>query len=123
MIISGDYKTGFEKYNDDEFESRLSLSRDLDDIADGSHYKNIIIELWRRWQKALEDKHDADLLKEAAISAKVYSAEVRIKSCVPFQKCPICAGTGKLTLSHSNATSHQCDVCNGSKIIPMHVEE
>ena len=48
---------------------------------------------------------------------------------IPYQKCPKCDGQGIVSKpSHiagdqmqwdSASTNHQCDVCNGSKIIQM----
>ncbi len=49
----------------------------------------------------------------------------------PFQKCPKCNGQGTVSKPSyvpgdvsqwsSSATSFVCDVCNGAKIIPMHM--
>ncbi len=43
---------------------------------------------------------------------------VKIVECVPYQLCPKCNGTG---LTYYYTAINKCDVCNGSKIIPMHV--
>jgi hypothetical protein len=41
---------------------------------------------------------------------------------VPYQCCPVCNGTGRIMgSSYSGAIFETCDVCNGKKIIPMHV--
>lgn len=55
---------------------------------------------------------------------KLNTVEVQIKmvECVPFQVCPLCLGTGRIDgLPIETVTSSQCDVCNGSKVIPMAV--
>jgi len=44
---------------------------------------------------------------------------------VPYQKCPICNGSGQIwdepNLNYTGSTVgfKTCDVCHGSKIIPM----
>lgn len=48
---------------------------------------------------------------------------------VPYQLCPKCNGQGTVSKPSyvpgdvyqwsSSAVTHQCDVCNGAKIIPM----
>ncbi|GEM_PF-4024673 len=43
-----------------------------------------------------------------------------IQNCVPYQRCPLCNGTGKGSID-STAMSIVCTVCYGEKIIPMHI--
>jgi hypothetical protein len=43
---------------------------------------------------------------------------------VPYQKCPVCNGIGKIISIPSDTTSlgyQPCHVCNGSGIIPTHI--
>lgn len=57
------------------------------------------------------------------------SAEVSIvgkndASHVPYQLCPKCNGEGYIANAKFDCTGHadfSCDICNGAKIIPMHV--
>ena len=48
----------------------------------------------------------------------------KIVNYVPYQKCPVCDGTGiiiRTVFNHTATyTQNTCDVCNGTKIIPMH---
>ena len=54
-----------------------------------------------------------------------------VMPCVPYQLCPKCNGQGQVTKPpyiagdqetwSSSSAIHQCDVCNGRKIIPMHI--
>lgn len=46
----------------------------------------------------------------------------KISPCVPYQKCPICDGDGRIASTGINSSAFTiCDVCYGMKIIPMHV--
>lgn len=45
----------------------------------------------------------------------------KVKPCVPYQRCPICDGSGYLPRYGSTGAARPCDVCYGAKIIPMHV--
>ena len=54
--------------------------------------------------------------------------KVKILSVVPYQKCPVCEGSGQVfnsLLDPYNTTMTTgyitCRVCSGSGIIPMHV--
>ena len=39
---------------------------------------------------------------------------------VPYQRCPICDGTGKVpSYGFTSSLYFTCDKCNGQKIIPM----
>ncbi len=40
----------------------------------------------------------------------------KVLECVPFQLCPKCNGVG---LTYYYTTLIKCDLCNGSKVIPM----
>lgn len=41
---------------------------------------------------------------------------------VPYQKCPVCDGTGKTVADGFLRDIYQtCKVCNGERIIPMHI--
>lgn len=41
---------------------------------------------------------------------------------VPYQACPVCNGTGKTLADGFTSGVHiTCTVCNGAKVIPMHV--
>lgn len=43
---------------------------------------------------------------------------------VPYQACPICYGIGVITnQGNSSSVFSVCSVCNGAKIIPMHLVE
>lgn len=44
----------------------------------------------------------------------------KIVEYIPYQKCPICEGTGIIITITTIYTKNTCDVCNGTKIIPMH---
>ena len=48
----------------------------------------------------------------------------KIINYVPYQKCPICNGSGIIIQTVFNSTvtytQNTCDVCGGAKIIPMH---
>jgi hypothetical protein len=39
---------------------------------------------------------------------------------VPYQTCPLCLGAGRMT-GYSSSIFQTCHVCNGARIIPMHV--
>lgn len=40
--------------------------------------------------------------------------------CVPYQRCPICEGSGKIPAEGFTSSIYMtCDTCNGMKIIPM----
>lgn len=57
--------------------------------------------------------------------------EIKISKYVPYQLCPKCNGQGTVSKppylagdTHewtSTSLSHQCDVCNGAKLIPMFI--
>jgi Zn finger protein HypA/HybF involved in hydrogenase expression len=49
---------------------------------------------------------------------KVPHTKYNILDYVPYQKCPLCEGTG--TIKHE-AFDDKCPVCNGERIIPMHI--
>lgn len=60
-----------------------------------------------------------------------YCDDEHPKYFVPYQKCPKCNGQGTVSKPpwlagdidqwSGTATSFPCDVCNGAKIIPMHI--
>lgn len=57
--------------------------------------------------------------------------ETKILKAVPYQKCPKCDGQGMVSKPPyvagdvfewtSSSVTHTCDICNGSKIIPMFI--
>ncbi len=59
--------------------------------------------------------------------------EIKIVEVVPFQTCPKCNGQGSVSKPPEIAGDittwsdcvgiHTCNVCNGEKVIPMHVIE
>jgi hypothetical protein len=45
---------------------------------------------------------------------------IESSSIVPYQRCPLCLGTGKTTSDRFTSSVHQtCKVCNGKMVIPM----
>jgi len=48
------------------------------------------------------------------------NTKYKIQKCVPYQKCPVCNGTGKEPVN-STAMTIVCTICHGMKIIPMYM--
>lgn len=67
---------------------------------------------------AMTTQEAADWIKKFMDCAKLQELEDPHKY-VPLQKCPICEGTGSMNDPLGQYTSVHCDVCNGSKLIPM----
>lgn len=44
----------------------------------------------------------------------------RIIDCIPYQKCPCCDNGIIQTFTNTTISTTVCNVCNGTKIIPMY---
>jgi len=45
-----------------------------------------------------------------------------VLAAVPYQCCPLCIGTGQILADGFTSSVYQtCKVCNGARIIPMHI--
>lgn len=51
---------------------------------------------------------------------KSVEEQTKVVDCVPYQRCPICDGTGTVWAGDFTIAYKTCDVCNGRKIIPMY---
>lgn len=69
-------------------------------------------------QKRAEDDVIIKCMEEYAQSKQEWESKW-----VPYQKCPVCEGSGVVWNPHamSTAPSQICSVCNGAKIIPQYV--
>ena len=52
--------------------------------------------------------------------ADIVTTETQVVKCVPYQLCPKCNGNGQIINTWGSMYSN-CDVCNGDRIIPMHI--
>ena len=57
----------------------------------------------------------------------VFKLVKRDPSCIPWQKCPVCDGRGEIWKEAVDSTCMMngfiiCDVCNGTKVIPMKIQ-
>ena len=45
----------------------------------------------------------------------------KVAECMPFQRCPICNGSGQIPADgFTSSVYQQCPTCNGQRIIPMY---
>lgn len=62
--------------------------------------------------------------KEQKVEASTEAAIVgnTLLAAVPYQCCPLCNGNGQTVADGFTSSVYQtCKVCNGAKIIPMHI--
>lgn len=74
----------------------------------------------------LEDEVDVPEMpieiKEPTPIEQFKSNDYEILKVVPYQACPICSGSGQvLANGYTSSIYTICSVCNGAKIIPMHI--
>jgi hypothetical protein len=81
-----------------------------------------ILKIWRtgKWNDIIKDSIDVDKRPPCTVSATVNFN----KDVVPYQKCPVCGGTGKVYDGIFDVTNYtdgliECRVCNGNGVIPM----
>lgn len=71
--------------------------------------------------KTIQDK--LNFLLSTGVKVTEQSRMNTVNVCVPYQACPVCGGYGQVRPMYNReattAVHVPCDVCNGSKIIPM----
>lgn len=94
------------------------------------------VSMWRKWDKEalenLKERQEESFKREEKEIIEKWKEEPghltvipKAKEYVPYQKCPICFGTGSVLpgfyspFATSIASSEKCRTCGGSGIIPM----
>lgn len=99
-----------------EKQEMKTIQQIKDETAIGHGWKNYDDIIYAFRNGIISDYSFDDFFEDVV---KLYNQQER--KIVPYQVCPICNGSGIVTLYPPMGIVQQtCDVCNGAKIIPMH---
>lgn len=99
--------------------SRFALLNPGDCGVKTDWFKEVVKSTTRLDPSTMIFEKKADYPKDAF---KYKEGPVQEHKAIPYQTCPVCNGQGRVT--SNGATSNVfdvCSVCNGAKIIPMHI--